>query len=88
MFSGNLMLSFIDKVTAEISSLVLVINLLLLCFHHLLTIHNIFPIENQVLLSQLINKKLRDLQKLLRYLSGTVTSMFKGGIDDYCAHGG
>ena len=73
------MLSFIDKVTSG-SSLVLVILksmpvMLLLCSSNIQS----FVHYKSSSTSQLLKGKSRDLQKLIRYLSGIMASTFKVG---------
>ena len=77
-FSKNLTLSLIDKVTTVTKSLVLVMEsftsvMLLFCSINAQS----FVHEKLSSVLQFINWKSRDLQKLLRYLSGIVTSTFK-----------
>ena len=77
-FSKNLTLSLIDKVTTVTKRLVLVMKsftsvMLLFCSINAQS----FVHEKLSSVLQFINWKSRDLQKLLRYLSGIVTSTFK-----------
>ena len=78
IFSKNLILSLIDKVTTGTKSLVTVIpkfTPVMLLFSSINT--QSFVRDKSSSISQFINSKSIDLQKLLRYLSGIVTSTFK-----------
>ena len=79
MFSKNLMLSFIDKATSGLSLVLVILKsmpvMLLLCSTNI----QAFVHYKSSSTSQLLKGKSRDLQKLLRYLSGIMTSTFKVG---------
>ena len=51
----------------------------MLWYYNVLSIYSLLSVINQVLFPQYINCKSGNLQKLLRYLSGIVTSKFKCG---------
>ena len=49
------------------------------CYYDVLSIHSLLPNNKSSSISQFVNGKSRNLQKLLRCLSGIVTSTFKVG---------
>ena len=78
IFSKNLILPLIDKVTTGTKILVLVITKRTpVLYYFVLSLGSLLSMINQVLFHSLSMKNQKDLQKLLKYLSGIVTSAFK-----------